>query len=224
MKTDGGRGPVLSRIRTSAVASIAFALLLFYALKLGSTSMYSLLFTQVSQVASGDVVAETITTETSNSSTLLAIKDPSQFDEKIEELKEKEAEEKKKLEQARQAKINKVEAFFKEYGAVMQGYGHILVDQAEKCGGDYKVLVGIAGSESGLGRVMYKSYNPFGYLDGVQYASMEEAIEVLSCKISQQHIAPCNGDLNCIAERYTGQHDDLGHFVSKVRWFMDQVS
>lgn len=126
----------------------------------------------------------------------------------------------------RQAQIDKVESFFASYtgGAVLKGYGDIIVDQADKCGGDYRVLVGIAGSESGLGRVMYKKYNPYGYLNGVQYGSLEEALTDLSCKISQQHIAPCGTDLWCLGRRYAGPGDDLSHFVSKVRWFMEQVS
>jgi len=123
----------------------------------------------------------------------------------------------------RQERIDKVENYFKLYGSSLIGYGYIFVDQSEQCGGDYRVLIGIAGSESGLGRINVLKYNPFGYLDGVQYNSQEEALTILSCKISQQHIAPCGQDLYCLGRRYAGPGDDLDHFVSKVAFFFDQV-
>ncbi len=124
----------------------------------------------------------------------------------------------------RQSRIDKVEKFFRQYGSSLVGYGHIFVDEAEQCGGDYRVLVGIAGSESGLGRVNYLKYNPFGYLDHVQYSSEEEALTILACKISQQHIAKCGTDLWCLAYRYAGPGDDLNLFVSKVSYFFSQVN
>lgn len=124
----------------------------------------------------------------------------------------------------RAERIAKVKAFFQRYGARLQGYEAIFVDKAEECGGDYRILVGIAGSESGLGRIMYKKYNPFGYLNGVEYASQEEALNFLACQISQQHIARCGDDLYCLGRRYAGPGDDLELFVSKVRWFAQQVS
>lgn len=124
----------------------------------------------------------------------------------------------------RQERIDKVESYFARYGSKLQGYGYIFVDQAEACGGDYRILVGIAGSESGLGRVMYKKYNPFGYLNRVQYDSLEEALNYLACQVSRQHIAPCGDDLYCLARRYAGPQDDLSHFVNKVKWFAQNVS
>lgn len=127
------------------------------------------------------------------------------------------------LSSIRADQIAKVEAFFAAYGAPMAGYGSILVDQAAACGGDYRVLVGIAGSESGLGRIPVLSYNPFGYLDGVQYASWTDALTSLSCKVSRQHIAPCGTDLQCLVRRYAGPSDDAQHFVDKVMWFFQQV-
>lgn len=154
---------------------------------------------------------------------LLPEQDPSLFSDKLADLREQERLAELKRKKERQAKIDKVEAFFQEYGAKISGHGHILVDQAEACGGNYKILVGIAGAESGLGRHMYKKYNPFGYLNGVQYPNLKTALSKLSCKISEQHIAPCGNDLYCLANRYTGPGDDNTHFVNKVRWFMQQI-
>jgi hypothetical protein len=164
-----------------------------------------------------------ISSATSTAPTALNTKSQNTFADELAEIEAEQQAAVIKKAKARQAKIDRVEAFFRSYGAKMTGYGHILVDQAEKCGGDYRVLVGIAGSESGLGRAMYKKYNPYGYLNGVQYSSLTEALTYLSCKVSSQHIAPCGTDLYCLAKRYAGPQDDLEHFVGKVRWFMNQV-
>lgn len=123
----------------------------------------------------------------------------------------------------RAAQIKRVTDFFTSYGSPLVPYASIFVDQSVKCGGNYRVLVGIAGSESGLGRINVKKYNPFGYLDGVQYASFDQAITILACKVSQQHISKCGEDLQCLYRRYAGPADDPNLFISKVKWFMDQV-
>lgn len=123
----------------------------------------------------------------------------------------------------RQQAIDRVQAFMRSYGSVLVPYAHIIVDQAQACGGSYRILVGIAGSESGLGRINVKTYNPYGYLDGVQYSSFEEALTVLSCKISQQFLQKCGEDLNCLVRRYAGPQDDPALFISKVAWFASQV-
>lgn len=125
--------------------------------------------------------------------------------------------------QRRQSQIDKVESYFRQYGSPLVGLGHIFVDKSEECGGDYRVLVGIAGSESGLGRINVLKYNPFGYLNGVQYESQQQALEILSCIVSQQHISKCGIDLNCLVKRYAGPQDDPQLFINKVAFFMRQV-
>lgn len=125
----------------------------------------------------------------------------------------------------KEIKINiaKVENFFQNYKASIKGYGDIIVRKAYECGGDYKILVGIAGNESGLGRIPYKKYNPYGFLNGVEYSSWEEALSTLSCEISKKFIAPCNADLYCIIKRYGGPETDQEHWIRSVSWFISQV-
>jgi len=123
----------------------------------------------------------------------------------------------------RRNRINKVKTFFTTYGSPLVEYASIFVDKAEECGGSYRVLVGIAGSESGLGRINVLKYNPFGFLDGVQYANQKEALETLICKVSWQHLSVCGEDLQCLVKRYAGPSDDPDLFVNKVAWFMSQV-
>lgn len=109
------------------------------------------------------------------------------------------------------------------YNSPFQGLGFIIVDAAARCGGDYKTLLAIAGNESGFGRIPYKLYNPFGYLNGVTYSGWEEALDFLSCRISQQYIAPCNNDLYCIVKNYAGPTDDKERWVYNINWFRNQI-
>lgn len=119
--------------------------------------------------------------------------------------------------------IYKVQAFFINYNSPMQGYEEIIVRKAHECGGDYAILVGIAGNESGLGKIPYKKYNPYGYLDGIEYSGWEESLTKLSCVISQRFIMPCSGDLACIVRKYAGPVDDQELWIRNVSWFINQV-
>lgn len=133
-------------------------------------------------------------------------------------------EQKQKIEaQERQARIDKIEALFKRYNAPMQTYGELVYKRAEECGGDYRVLVGIAGNESAFGRVPYKLYNPYGYLDGKQYADWNDSLTFLSCVISQRFLAPCNNDLRCIINKYAGPSDDKEQWIRNVTYFINQL-
>lgn len=122
-----------------------------------------------------------------------------------------------------QENVAKAETLLATYNSPMQGYGEIIVRRANECGGDYRILLGIAGNESGLGRIPYKLYNPFGYLDGVQYSGWAESLEYLSCRISERFIAPCAGDLTCIINKYGGPDTDKEKWIRNVTWFMNQI-
>ncbi len=128
------------------------------------------------------------------------------------------------IEARRQDQISRVKRLFNSYGSPLVGYEELIVDRSEECGADFKVIVGIAGSESGLGKINYKRYNPFGYLDGVQYPDQETALYELICKISANHLSFCGSDLQCLVNRYAGPGDNANHFVSKVQWFINQLS
>lgn len=122
-----------------------------------------------------------------------------------------------------QAKAERVEAIFRKYNSPMQGYGRLLVSETERCGGDYKVITAIAGNESGFGRIPYKLYNPFGYLNNVQYSGWEEAIRILSCRISYQHLVPCQNNVSCVVIKYAGPSDDKEKWVRNITWFVNQI-
>lgn len=119
--------------------------------------------------------------------------------------------------------ITKVKNFFQRYGAKMSGNEEHLVRKSFECGGDYRIIVGIAGNESGLGRIPLGGHNPFGYMDGRYYNDWGEAIDRIVCIISQRFIIPCNGDLNCIIKKYGGKDTPKEQWIRNVTWFMNQV-
>lgn len=128
-----------------------------------------------------------------------------------------------RIAEERKNNIQKVENIFERYDSPMKGYGDIIVRRAEECGGDFRVLIGIAGNESLFGRVPYKLYNPFGYLDGKQYSGWEESLEFLSCVISQRFLQPCQNDLRCIINRYGGPDTDKEHWIRSVQFFINNI-
>lgn len=142
------------------------------------------------------------------------------FEEREKEKFAKEEAERKRI---FQENVARAEALLAKYNSPMQGYGEIIVRRAQECGGDFRILLGIAGNESGLGRIPYKLYNPYGYLDGVQYSGWSESLEYLSCRISERFIAPCSGDLVCIINKYGGPDTDKDKWVRSVTWFVNQV-
>lgn len=136
-------------------------------------------------------------------------------------------EQKQKIaEKERQDKINRIEDLFARYNSPMQGYAELIFRRVEDCSNgdaDYRVLIGIAGNESGLGRVPYKLYNPYGYLDGKQYADWNDSLTFLSCVITQRFIVPCNNDLTCIINKYAGPSDDKSQWIRNVTYFINQL-
>lgn len=117
----------------------------------------------------------------------------------------------------------RIEAILARYNSPMQGYGHIIASKAYECGGDFRVLTAIAGNESGFGRIPYKLYNPYGYLDGVQYSGWEESLNFLSCVISRRFLKPCNNDLVCIISTYGGPDTDKERWVRNIQFFINQI-
>lgn len=61
----------------------------------------------------------------------------------------------------------------------------IIIQIAEEYGADYRIIVAIMGKESGYCNANYKIYNCFGYLNGAQYSSFEEAFRTLTPKIAK---------------------------------------
>lgn len=77
----------------------------------------------------------------------------------------------------------------------------IIVTESDRMGADYRVVSAIMGKESGFCRANYKTYNCFGYLNGVQYGSYEEAFKNLVPKVAAK-VAPHNWNTRGVAAEY----------------------
>ncbi len=77
-----------------------------------------------------------------------------------------------------------------------------IISTSERSGGDYKMIVAIAGVESGFCRANYKKYNCFGYLNNVQYSSFEMAFAALIPKISREYVRVYGTNFKAFAKAY----------------------
>lgn len=102
---------------------------------------------------------------------------------KVEQDRIKTEEERKRKEQ--KEKADRLAVYLSSIGSPMAEHSLVIIQETEKCGADYKIIVAIAGNESGYGKVSYKLYNPFGYLNGVQYPGWEIALQDLTCKVAK---------------------------------------
>lgn len=76
-------------------------------------------------------------------------------------------------------------------------------------GADYRIIVAISGVESGFCAANYKKYNCFGYLNGVQYGSYEQAFNSLIPRIAREYVKKYGTNFKAFAVAY-GIHDVEG--------------
>ncbi len=116
-----------------------------------------------------------------------------------------------KLEKERNDKIERLLNFLKKQKSPVatREYSAQIIDLAEANGADFRIIVAIMGVESGFCRVPLKkngnTYNCFGYLNGVKYASFTDAFNNLVPKISVQYAKRYGWDFVSLAKAY-GQH------------------
>jgi hypothetical protein len=113
-------------------------------------------------------------------------------------------------EQQRNIDIDKAFNYLRDRKSPMAPYAYVVVDAAKRCGGDYRILIALAEVESGLGRQPYRKYNPYGYLNKVQYPNWGVALDKLSCRISEQYIQRFGTDFYAMGKIYTGQANPSG--------------
>jgi hypothetical protein len=121
--------------------------------------------------------------------------------------------EEKRIQQQLDNDIQRATNILQRYNSPFTEHADIIVKKAYECGGD----------ESGFGRIPYKLYNPYGYLDGVQRSGWRESLEYLSCVISERFIKPCNRNIECIINRYGGTDTDKQRWIYNINWFISQI-
>jgi len=98
-----------------------------------------------------------------------------------------------------------------------------ILEASERCGVDYKLMVSIAGYESGYGKQPVKKYNPFGWLNGVQYGSWDEAVSDIICDFGNMYSAKGLKDPHQIVKIYVGDNGDKESWANTVSSLMKQV-
>lgn len=116
--------------------------------------------------------------------------------------------------------VNRVRNYLRQTGSPMANYAHVIISAANRCGGNYRSLLAIAKIESGFGKYPYKKYNPYGYLNGRQYSGWAEALDKLSCQISQQYLSKYGTDFVAMGKIYAGSSTT---WASKVRGAYNQI-
>lgn len=119
--------------------------------------------------------------------------------------------EQERIERERDAKIERLLNFLKKQKSPVatREYASQIIDLADANNADFRIIVAIMGVESGFCRVPVKkngnTFNCFGYLNGVKYASFEDAFNNLIPKIAVQYANKYGWDFVSLAKAY-GQH------------------
>jgi len=84
-------------------------------------------------------------------------------------------------------KAAKIDAYFKQNGMPLAGYGMKMVTEAEKYGLDWRLIPAIAVRESTGGKHQCVAFNPFGFGSCTfGFKSYDNAIEVLAANLGGQ--------------------------------------
>jgi len=127
--------------------------------------------------------------------------------------------EQERIQKERQVKIDNLAGYLKKVKSPMANYAGIIVEEAESCHADYHIITAIAGNESGYGRVPYKLYNPFGYLNKVQYDGWEDSLSDLVCKVAKYTNKYL--DIYTLGKVY-GAHNPE-QWEKNVKWHLSQI-
>lgn len=136
-----------------------------------------------------------------------------------EERIKKEAEERRIQQLLAQA--TELRRYLESQNAPIATYAETIILSADQCGGDYRLLTAIAMNESGGGRIPYKSYNPYGYLNGIQYSGWDEAITEITCKISNQYLKNGLNTPELLAGPYGAKNQEK--WISNIYYYLNQI-
>ena len=128
--------------------------------------------------------------------------------------------EEERLRKLRQTKIDKLQGYLASIGSPMAPYAFVVIDETEKCGADYRLITAIAGNESGYGRVPYKLYNPYGFLNDTQYSGWEQALGVLTCKVAN-YTNKYGSNLVTLGKVY-GAHN-YEQWAKNINWHLSRI-
>lgn len=122
----------------------------------------------------------------------------------------------------REDKIQRLLAYLKKKGSPAATYeiATIVIDKSAANGADWRVVMAIAGAESGFCKQSFW-HNCFGYLNGVKYPSYAAAFTDLVPKVSRQYAARYGWDFAALAKAYGQQNWE--HSTAVMRKFASEM-
>jgi len=122
-------------------------------------------------------------------------------------------------------KAKEVEAFIlSQNGSPMfASEAQTSIDKANECGVDYKLMIAIAGYESGYGRKPMKKYNPYGWKNGKTYSSFKEAISEITCQFGNKYIKKGRDTVEEISNIYLGKQGNHDAWIKNVSYIRSRV-
>lgn len=81
-----------------------------------------------------------------------------------------------------------IDAYLRDKGSPLTGYGHVFVEAGANAGVDPRLLVSIMGAESSFGKKLYGQYNPFGWGPGKSFGSFGDAINTVAQGLKSGYI------------------------------------
>lgn len=129
----------------------------------------------------------------------------------------------------REGKIQKLAKYLKAQGSPLGNpkFAKLIIELSEQSGVDYKIIMAIAGEESGFCIAPYyingkNSHNCFGYLNGKSYASYEEAFSRLVPQIAKQYVKKYGTNFLALAKAYGVVNFEYG--AQKMQKFYNGMS
>jgi len=97
------------------------------------------------------------------------------------------------------------------------------IDKANECGVDYKLMIAIAGYESGYGRKPMKKYNPYGWRNGKTYSTFKDAISEITCQFGDKYIKKGLDTVREISNIYLGADGNHDAWIKNVTYIRSQI-
>ena len=127
---------------------------------------------------------------------------------------------------AEDVRIKKLEAYLSHYNSPLASQAHTFVEEADKHGIDWRLLVSIAGVESTFGQfIPTGSYNPFGWgvftgkSYGVNFKDWQDAIATVSDGLKTKYVDKGATTIDRIGYIYAASSAWSNH----VRFFMNDL-
>jgi hypothetical protein len=123
--------------------------------------------------------------------------------------------------------VQQIDALLGKHGSPMKGLGNVFVAAGRKYGVDPRLVVGIAGAESNLGKYAYHPYNAWGWggRAGHTFGSWEQSIATITKGLRDGYVGQGRTTPAAIVSKYAPGSDgnDEAQWVANVGSFMKEL-